>query len=70
MQSYLLIQQAPSTATEVCSKETYLKTWNSLLKYNRSLNMQLNRFFSFCNASDFSLQCLSEAIKNSPHSPG
>ena len=30
------------TATELGSKDSFLRTWNSLLNYNRSLNMPFN----------------------------
>ena len=34
------------TATELGSKDTFLRTQNSLLNYNRSLNMKFNSFLS------------------------
>ena len=35
-----------NTATELSSKNTFLRTWNSLLNYNQSLNIQFNSFLS------------------------
>ena len=40
------------TATELGSKEIFWRTWNSLLNYNRSVNIQFNWFFCLCNASE------------------
>ena len=34
------------TDTELGSKDTFLRTWNSLPKYNRNLNIQFNSFLS------------------------
>ena len=40
------------TATELGSKNSFLRTWNSLLNYNRSLNMPFDWCLSLCNASE------------------
>ena len=37
--------------TELGSKDTFLRTWNSLLNYDQSLNIQFDWFFSLCNYS-------------------
>ena len=40
------------TVTELSSKDTFLRTWNSLLNYNWSLNMQFNYFLYVMSQSN------------------
>ena len=44
------------TATELDSKDIFLRTWSSLLNYGQRLNIQFNQFFSLCNAYDWLLK--------------
>ena len=44
--------QLQDTATELDSKDTFLRTWNSLLNYNQSLSKQFNSFLSVMDLSN------------------
>ena len=60
------------TAIELGSKNTFWRTWNSLLNLIKALicNIQFNWFFSLCNASDWILKIQIFQLANMVNHPG